>query len=64
MTGSTQEDYAAMMLAGGRSVEGNRSKSGKYGKPAKSAGPKRAKPKRAKSKSAPKAKSKSSKKRK
>jgi protocatechuate 4,5-dioxygenase alpha chain len=35
MTGSTQDDYAAMMLAGGRSVEGNRSKSGKYGKPAK-----------------------------
>ena len=29
MTGSTQEDYADMMLAGGRSVEGNRSKSGK-----------------------------------
>src|SRR5438128_11712716 len=29
MTGSTQEDYAKMMLAGGRSVEGNRSKSGK-----------------------------------
>jgi protocatechuate 4,5-dioxygenase alpha chain len=28
MTGSTQEDYAAMMLAGGRSVEGNRSRSG------------------------------------
>src|SRR5690349_18446087 len=28
MTGSTQEDYANMMLAGGRSVEGNRSKSG------------------------------------
>mgnify|MGYP002635596697 CR=1 FL=1 len=27
MTGSTQEDYAAMMLNGGRSVEGNRSKS-------------------------------------
>ena len=26
MTGSTQEAYAAMMLAGGRSVEGNRSK--------------------------------------
>lgn len=26
MTGSTQEDYARMMLAGGRSVEGNRSK--------------------------------------
>ena len=35
MTGSTQQDYAAMMLAGGRSVEGNRSRSGK-GKPAKS----------------------------
>jgi len=33
MTGSTQEDYAAMMLKGGRSVEGNRSKSGKYDKP-------------------------------
>ena len=37
MTGSTQDDYAAMMLAGGRSVEGNRSKSGKYDKPAKKA---------------------------
>jgi protocatechuate 4,5-dioxygenase alpha chain len=35
MTGSSQQDYAAMMLGGGRSVEGNRSKSGK-GKPAKS----------------------------
>ena len=29
MTGSTQDDYAAMMLAGGRSAEGNRSKSGR-----------------------------------
>jgi protocatechuate 4,5-dioxygenase alpha chain len=29
MTGMTQEAYAAMMLAGGRPVEGNRSKSGK-----------------------------------
>ena len=57
MTGSTQEDYAAMMLAGGRSVEGNRSKSGKHDKPAKSAAAKKAKP-------AAKAKSKSSKKRK
>src|ERR1700756_819869 len=28
MTGSTQEDYAKMMLAGGRSVKGNRSMSG------------------------------------
>ncbi len=68
MTGSTQDDYAKMMLAGGRSVEGYRSKSGKYDKPAKkakSAKPKSAKPKSAK-KSAPKAKSKpkSSKKRK
>lgn len=27
MTGSTQEQYAAMMLAGGRSPDGNRSKS-------------------------------------
>jgi len=35
MTGSTQDDYAAMMLAGGRSVEGNRSKSGKHDKPVK-----------------------------
>ena len=26
MTGATQEDYARMMIAGGRSVEGNRSK--------------------------------------
>jgi len=34
MTGSTQDDYANMMLAGGRSVEGNRSKSGKFAKPA------------------------------
>src|ERR1700704_2521265 len=29
MTGATQDDSAAMMLKGGRSVEGNRSKSGK-----------------------------------
>jgi protocatechuate 4,5-dioxygenase alpha chain len=57
MTGSTQEDYAAMMLAGGRSVEGNRSKSGKHDKPAKTVAAKKAKP-------AAKAKSKSSKKRK
>jgi protocatechuate 4,5-dioxygenase alpha chain len=35
MTNSTQEDYAKMMLGGGRSIEGNRSKSGanKTGKP-------------------------------
>jgi protocatechuate 4,5-dioxygenase alpha chain len=41
MTGSTQQDYAAMMLAGGRPVEGNRSKSGKNERArSKSAGPK------------------------
>src|SRR2546423_11229877 len=45
MTGSTQDDYAKMMLEGGRSVEGNRSKSGKYDKSAKKAAAKRAKPK-------------------
>ena len=50
MTGSTQDDYAAMMLAGGRPVEGNRSKSGKHDKPAGKAAARRAKPK-AKSKS-------------
>jgi protocatechuate 4,5-dioxygenase alpha chain len=37
MTGSTQDDYAAMMLAGGRSVDGNRSRSGRFEKPAKAA---------------------------
>jgi protocatechuate 4,5-dioxygenase, alpha chain len=47
MTGSTQEDYAKMMLAGGRSVEGNRSKSGKD------------KPSKTKTKSKAKSKSKS-----
>ena len=30
MTSSTQEDYANMMLRGGRAVDGNRSRSGKY----------------------------------
>src|SRR5205085_6451754 len=35
MTGSTQQEYAPMMLAGGRTVEGNRSKSDKHDKPAK-----------------------------
>jgi protocatechuate 4,5-dioxygenase alpha chain len=54
MTGSTQQDYAAMMLAGGRSVEGNRSKSGKA-KPARS---------KSKSKSSTKSSTKSSAKRK
>jgi protocatechuate 4,5-dioxygenase, alpha chain len=44
MTGSSQQDYAAMMLAGGRSVEGNRSKSGKD-KPAKAKSKSRSKSK-------------------
>jgi protocatechuate 4,5-dioxygenase alpha chain len=54
MTGSTQDDYAKMMLGGGRSVEGNRSKSGKPAVKAKAS----AKPK-AKAKTAIKAKAKS-----
>ncbi len=58
MTGSTQEDYAAMMLAGGRSVEGNRSKSGNDA-PAKKAAAKKAAPKTS-AKPGSKAKSKSS----
>ena len=33
MTGSTQQDYADMMLRGGRPVEGNRSRSGKFDRP-------------------------------
>ena len=33
MTGSTQQDYADMMLRGGRPAEGNRSKSGKPDRP-------------------------------
>src|SRR6202163_2805800 len=37
MTGASQDDYANMKLAGGRSVEGNRSRSGKVAKPAKAA---------------------------
>jgi protocatechuate 4,5-dioxygenase alpha chain len=41
MTGSSQQDYAAMMLAGGRSVEGNRTKAAGKQKPAKA----KAKPK-------------------
>ena len=61
MTGSTQEDYAAMMLGGGRNVEGNRSKSGKYDKPAKKAA---AKPKAKKTAAKSAKKSKSSSKRK
>jgi protocatechuate 4,5-dioxygenase alpha chain len=66
MTSNTQEDYAKMMLGGGRSVEGNRSRSGKNAPSSfiSSAGGKKsakakAKPKlKAKSKAKPKAKSK------
>ena len=71
MTGNTQEDYAKMMIGGGRSVEGNRSRTGKN-KPAsliaaaaakKAAGAKTAKAKAAGAKTAgkskPKVKSKS-----
>jgi len=56
MTGSSQPDYAAMMLAGGRSVEGNRSRTGKQ-KPAKLIAD--AEPKAAKSKAKVAAKAKS-----
>jgi protocatechuate 4,5-dioxygenase alpha chain len=56
MTGATQDEYAKMMLDGGRSVEGNRSKSGKYDKPAKKAAAKKAAPKTAKSKTSKKRK--------
>jgi protocatechuate 4,5-dioxygenase, alpha chain len=59
MTGSTQEDYAKMMLAGGRSVEGNRSRSGRdtAAKPAsRRAGAKSAVKARGKSSSRPVAK--------
>ena len=55
MTGSTQEDYAKMMLDGGRSVEGNRSRSGRAGRSTLVAG---AKAKATKSKSSSKARSK------
>ena len=51
MTGSSQQDYAAMMLSGGRSVEGNRSKSGRV--------PPAARGKAAKSRSGSKSKSRS-----
>jgi protocatechuate 4,5-dioxygenase, alpha chain len=63
MTGSTQQDYAAMMLAGGRSVEGNRSRSGK-GAPSKSlraAGRGKSAAGKRKAKSKPKSKARSAK---
>jgi len=51
MTGSTQDDYAKMMLDGGRSVEGNRSKSGKAARSTLVAGAKASHPKASKAKS-------------
>jgi protocatechuate 4,5-dioxygenase alpha chain len=59
MTGASQDDYAKMMLAGGRSVEGNRSKSGRDKTAPKSAKSKSAKPKSAKPKPKSKSKAKS-----
>jgi protocatechuate 4,5-dioxygenase alpha chain len=60
MTGSTQEDYADMMIKGGRSVEGNRSKSGRKTASMLVAGdkPKSSKPKAAITKSKNKSRSK------
>jgi hypothetical protein len=62
MTGNTHEGYAKMMLGGGRSVEGNRSRSGKDAPSpfvAAGAAKKAAKPKaKAKAKSKTKSKSK------
>src|SRR5580658_1393862 len=63
MTGNSQDDYAKMMLGGGRNVEGNRSRTGKNtpskfiseapAKKATAAKPKaKSKPKKTKSKSA------------
>jgi protocatechuate 4,5-dioxygenase alpha chain len=59
MTGNTQQDYAAMMLGGGRSVEGNRSRTGKNA-PSKYLSAAAAKKKSAAAKSKAKTKSKKS----
>ena len=56
MTGNSQDDYAKMMLGGGRSVEGNRSRSGKSAPSKFLAGGARAKKSAAKSKTKAKAK--------
>jgi protocatechuate 4,5-dioxygenase, alpha chain len=63
MTSNTQQDYASMMLGGGRSVEGNRSRTGKNapsafisGKASKKASKQAPKKKAAKAKAKPKAK--------
>ena len=60
MTSNTQQDYADMMLGGGRSVEGNRSRSGKNTPSAFISGapPKKAVSKKAPQKKAAKAKAK------
>src|SRR5215470_15298402 len=58
MTGSTQEDYAKMMLDGGRSVEGNRSRSGRATHSTLVAGATASKAKASKSKASSKARSK------
>jgi protocatechuate 4,5-dioxygenase, alpha chain len=58
MTGSTQDDYAKMMLDGGRSVEGNRSKSGRGARNTLVGGAAASKAKASKSKAASKARSK------
>src|SRR6202453_4502451 len=60
MTGASQQDYAAMMLGGGRSVEGNRSRSGKNA-PSKFLSAAAAKKAAAKPKAKAKSKSKSTK---
>jgi protocatechuate 4,5-dioxygenase alpha chain len=69
MTGSSQQDYASMMLAGGRSVEGNRSRSGRNapskflraGGGSKPAAAKRQAKAKTKSKAKPKSKTRSAK---
>ena len=54
MTGSTQQDYADLMLRGGRSVEGNRSRSRQYAKAGSRASSRsRAKPKAQQGKETP-----------
>ena len=60
MTGASQQDYVAMMLAGGRSIEGNRSRSG-ANKPSKSLRAGSGKSASAKRKSKPKSKTRSAK---
>jgi protocatechuate 4,5-dioxygenase alpha chain len=61
MTGNTQQDYAEMMLAGGRPVEGNRSRSGKNAPSKFVTGAAARKPAAAKAKAKSKTKSRSAK---